>query len=189
MATNDVPANANAAAELRNRPMASAAAIDRGKAVNERPARAAFGESDYSTNLWLLCKAGSHCLALPMVNVIETMRVLAVETIAGAPPLVRGLSVIRGAAVPVIDTARLFGDEAARYERLVTVRTGKRTVAFGASVVLAVQSIQDSQREELPPLLRDADAIAAIARLDEELVFFLHAARALPDDFHVNGDA
>jgi len=171
MATNDT-SNMRAVAELRNGPKAAVAVSD----------------DIAAADLWLLCKAGSHCFALPMCNVIETMRTLPIETIASAPPIVLGLCVIRGMAVPVIDTARLFGGEAARYERLVTVRTGERIVAFAASAVLAMQSIEPGRLGELPPLLRDADAIAAVGRLDEDLVFFLHAARAMPDDFLVKGD-
>lgn len=179
----------SAIVEQRIQPMANAVATDRAKTVHEWAAGATVGEKNFDADLWLLCAAGSHHFALPMANVIETMRMLPVETVVGAPPLVCGLSVIRGAAVPVIDTVRLFGGESAHYERLVTVRTGERTVAFAASAVFTVQSIKDSGRERLPPLLRDAHTIAAIARLDQELVFFLHAARALPDDFRVDDDA
>jgi purine-binding chemotaxis protein CheW len=165
-------------------PMASATA-NSGKAVR----RAVFPEGDRSTDLWLLCQAGTHRFALPMASVIETMRMLPVEAVSGPPRFVCGLSIIRGAAVPVIDTARLFDDEAARYERLVTVRTCDRTVAFAASAVHGVRSIKSSECEALPPLLRDAQLIAALARSDEQLVFLLRAARALPEDFQVGDHA
>jgi len=164
--------------------MASVAAKDRGNVVHDTTAP----EKKHSRDSWLLCQAGAHRFALPMANVIETMRMLPVEAVSGPPRLVCGLSVIRGAAVPVIDTARLFDDETARYERLVTVRTGERTIAFAASAVFGVRLIKRSEREELPPMLRDAEVIAALTRSDEQLVFFLRVARALPDDFPINGD-
>ncbi len=167
--------------------MASTVATDHGKAAQE--VAATLPDKNHRPDLWLLCTAGLHRFALPMANVIETMRMLPVEAVDGPPRLVCGLSIIRGAAVPVIDTARLFDDEAARYERLVTVRIGERTVAFSASAVLGVQLIQGSECEEMPPLLRDAEVIGALARLDEQLVFFLRAARALPDDFHISDNA
>jgi purine-binding chemotaxis protein CheW len=163
--------------------MASTVTTDPGKAAHGQREGAAFPEKNHSTDLWLLCKAGSHRFALPMTNVVETMRMLPIEAVNGPPRLVCGLSIIRGAAVPVIDTARMFDDQAARYERLVTVRTGERIVAFAASAVLGVQLFQGSECEELPPLLRDAQVIAALAKLDKQLVFFLRVARALPDDF------
>jgi purine-binding chemotaxis protein CheW len=164
--------------------MASAVATDPEKAVQG----SALPEKNRSVDLWLLCQAGSHRFALPMANIIETMRMLPVEAVSGPPRLVCGLCIIRGAALPVIDTARLFDDEGAHYDRLVTVRTGERTVAFAASAVLGVRLIQGSECEEMPPLLRDAQVIAALARSDEKLVFLLRAARALPDDFHVGDD-
>jgi chemotaxis signal transduction protein len=124
-----------------------------------------------------------------MRDVIETMRVLPQETIANAPAIVRGLCVVRGKAVVVIDTAVLFGSDGVRYERLITVRAGEQTIAFAASAVLGVQSIIANELADLPPLLRDADAIAAIGRLDQGLVFFLRATRALPDGFLVDFDS
>jgi hypothetical protein len=51
-----------------------------------------------------------------------------------------------------------------------------------------VRLIKRSEREELPPMLRDAEVIAALTRSDEQLVFFLRVARALPDDFPINDD-
>jgi len=169
-------------------PMASTVATDPGKAAHGHREGEALPGKNHSTDSWLLCTAGSHRFALPMANVIETMRMLPVEAVSGPPRLVCGLSIIRGAAVPVIDTARIFDDEAARYERLVTVRAGERTVAFSASAVLGVRLIQGSECEELPPLLRDAEVIGALTRLDKQLVFFLRAARALPDDFQIGDD-
>jgi hypothetical protein len=41
--------------------------------------------------IWLLCRAGSFLCALRLADVVEIMRVLRIEPIAGAPPFVRGL--------------------------------------------------------------------------------------------------
>jgi hypothetical protein len=43
--------------------------------------------------------------------------------------------------------------------------------------------------EQLPPLFRNVESIAAIAALDEELVFFLHTARVISDDFLVSSNS
>lgn len=131
---------------------------------------------------WLLCRVASHQFALPLQQVIETMRSQPVEAVAGAPAMVLGLSVIRGAPTPVIDTARLFDGEPGRGDLLVTVRTPSRTVAFAADSFVGVRSIEAKELDALPPLLRDAQAIAGLKTLDEELVFFLQAARVLPDE-------
>jgi purine-binding chemotaxis protein CheW len=132
---------------------------------------------------WLLCRAGALLCAVPIEHVIETMRVLPVEPVAGAPPHVLGLSLIRGAPVPVIDTGLLVGERATRAERLVTVRTGDRTIALAADAVLGIASLSSGELGDLPPLLRDAaaDTVEAIGTRDAELLFFLRAARLVPE--------
>jgi purine-binding chemotaxis protein CheW len=135
---------------------------------------------------WLLCRAGSHCFALPMPQVIEIMRMLPIKSLVGAPPQVCGICIIRGAPVPVVNAGLLFDETGKRCERLITVRTGDRTIAFATEAVLGVETIRGDALEELPPLLHNIGALAAIAALDEELVFFLRAARIIPDDFCVD---
>src|SRR5579864_4751234 len=60
----------------------------------------------------LFVRAGAHMCALALSNVAEIMRPLPIAPLAGAPEIVRGLSVIRGAPVPVVDLGRLLGSEA-----------------------------------------------------------------------------
>jgi len=131
---------------------------------------------------WLLCRAGSHHFALPMQHVVETMRMLPIEKVAGCPPIVCGLSVIRGAPTPVIDAALLFDGEPGQCERLVTVRTGKRTIALATQAVVGVWEMADDELDDLPPLLSDVEAIGGLATLDQHLVFLLRAARIIPED-------
>jgi len=86
--------------------------------------------------------------------------------VGSGPPMVRGLCIIRGAPVPVIDAALLFDERSTRCERLVTVRTGERTIAFAAEAVLGVEAIRPQALQQLPPLLRNVETIAAITTLD-----------------------
>jgi chemotaxis signal transduction protein len=153
------------------------------------PSSPTSGEDVSRVALWLLCRAGSHRFALPITHVIENMRMLPVVSVADTPPLVCGLCIIRGTPVPVIDAALLFEDQSARHERLVTVRTGPRTIAFAVEAVLGVEAIPAQAFERLHPLFQNVEPIAAIATLDDELVFFLHTARVIPDDFIVRSDA
>jgi purine-binding chemotaxis protein CheW len=166
--------------------MISKIAVSAGRAVYEPMAESASAETDSATEFWLLCRAGSHCFALPMPHVIEIMRMLPIKSLVGAPPQVRGICMIRGAPVPVIDAGLLFDEQGARCERLVTVRTGDRTIAFATEAVLAVEKIRGQALEELPPLLSNIGGLEAITALDEELVFFLRTARIIPDDFRVD---
>src|SRR5215831_758193 len=106
-----------------------------------------------------------------MADVIETMRVLPIEAIAGAPRFVLGLAVIRGEPVPVVDVARLLGAEAAQPRRFVTVRGARRPIALAVDAVLGVRAAV-VELSELPPLAGAvaAEAIAAIGALDAQLL-------------------
>jgi purine-binding chemotaxis protein CheW len=137
-------------------------------------ARAA--ESDHAgLSCWLLCSAGHLRCALPIEHVIEIMRPLPVEQIAGAPHYVRGLSIIRGVPVPVVDLGLIVSDRATTTARVVTVRAA-RVVAIAVNSVLGITTIASKALGELPPLMRDAapKAIASISGLD-------HAARIVPE--------
>jgi purine-binding chemotaxis protein CheW len=146
----------------------------------------------------LLFRAGAHLCALPVVHVVETMRPLPVKTIAGAlaamagaPSWVRGLAVIRGVPVPVIDVASLLeedspslGAHASRARpgaRFVTLRVAGRPIALAVDCVVGVRTIARDALRDLPPLLHDAGAevIASIGRLDTELLLVLRGARLL----------
>ena len=135
---------------------------------------------------WLLCRAGSHLCAIPLVHVKEVMRGLPIEPVGGAPAFMRGLSVIRGTVVPVVDAGLLLGETATEAGRLLTIWTGSRTVALAVDMVLGIRAFADDVRSAMPPLMRDAagETIAAIGTLDAELLFFLRTTLRVPDELH-----
>ncbi len=133
---------------------------------------------------WLLCRTGAQLCAIPIEHVIETMRVLPIEVVSRTPRYVRGLCIIRGSPVPVVDPGLLFGDQATQIGRLVVIRTGSRIISLAVETVLGIWAIGAETFSHLPPLLRDAatDTIDAIGTLDAELLFVLRTARIVPDD-------
>ena len=132
----------------------------------------------------LVCRAGAQLCAVPLEHVVEVMRALPIKPVSGAPRYVCGLCIIRGAPVPIVDTGLLVGDRATACERLITVKTGSRTIGLAAEAVLGIWAIGADRLDQLPPLLRDAatETIAAIGTLDAELLFFLRTARIVPED-------
>ena len=150
----------------------------------ERSATDESGANEAGLASWLLCRAGVHLCAMPLGQVVEIMRVLPIESLSGGPPYVRGLCVIRGSPAPVVDTGLLIGDHATRCERFVAVRTGGRIVALAVEAVVGIRMLGAEASDQLPPLLRGAaiETIAAIGTLDAELLFFLRAARIVPED-------
>ena len=164
--------------------------------IAREPERERSGMNDRAADYsglasWLVCRAGTHLCAMPLQHVVEVMRMLPIEQLAGAPHYVRGLCIIRGAPAPVVDTALLIGDHATRPERLIAVKAGDRGVALAVEAVVGIRAIAAGASEQLPPLLRDAatETVAAIGILDAELLFFLRTARIVPEDLLSRLDA
>lgn len=139
-------------------------------------------------DVFLVVRAGAaRWCALPLGHVVETLRPLALEPLAGAPGHVLGIALIRGIAQPVVDLARLLGTCAGPADditRLVTLRVGTRRVALAVAAVQGLRRIAPQAWQPLPPLLREAgqEAVAALATLDAELLLVLDSARLLPDE-------
>lgn len=133
----------------------------------------------------LLFRAAGVFCALPIEYVIETMRHPALEALPDAPHFIAGIAIVRGAPLPVIDVARLFGKESERPERLVVARVGRRRVGLAVDAVIGPRVLPDDMLQRLPPLLRDAsrEAVSEIGSLDGELILVLRAARIVPAEF------
>ena len=129
----------------------------------------------------LICRVQRMLCALPLRDVIETLRPLPIEPLAGAPSYVCGLSMLRGAPVPVVDLGLLLGVEQVRATRLVALRVGARTVAAAVGAVLGVRTLDGDG--SLPPLLKEAGhgVIQALGSLDRELLLVLEGARLVPE--------
>jgi purine-binding chemotaxis protein CheW len=134
--------------------------------------------------LSLLCRVGNLLCGLPLAHVEETMRPLAVEAIAGAPPFVRGLAVVRGTPIPVVDAARLLSGDASHPTRFVIVKTGNRRVALAVDTVVGVVEIPSGSLDALPLLFRDArlDVISTIGTLDADLLIVLQTTRLISEE-------
>jgi purine-binding chemotaxis protein CheW len=138
-----------------------------------------------TANWHLLCRVRAGLCALPLECVLETMRPLPVEPVAGTPAFVRGLSIIRGMPVPVVDAGALLGaTDFAAPERFVTVRSGDRQVALAVDEVLGTHALSRAALADLPPLVREmsADLVSALGTLDAALLLVLRAAHFVPKD-------
>jgi purine-binding chemotaxis protein CheW len=131
----------------------------------------------------LLVRVQTRVCAVPLMHVVETMRPLPLEPIAGMPSFVRGVSIIRGVPTPIVDLGVVLGATGGVGERLVTLRLGNRQVALSVDAVLGLHDL-DPVMQELPPLLTGApqDIIEAIATLDGEILMVLREGWELPDE-------
>lgn len=133
----------------------------------------------------LVVRAQRWFCALPVQHVVETFRPRPLERVAGAPAFVRGVAVIRGKPVPVVDLAVLLGGERERAPtlgaRFVTVRTPRGLVALEIDEAVGVRELSASDLSAAPPLLANAEAglVASMAARDGELLAVLDCARLI----------
>jgi purine-binding chemotaxis protein CheW len=139
----------------------------------------------------LVVRAGSWTCALPLECVLETMRMLPRQDLAGAPSYVLGASLIRGVAVPVMSLAGLLQRRTGEvFARLVLVRCEQRAVALAVDAVLGIKQLPVTDAMALPPLMSELSRhhVESLSRLDGELVAVLSAARLYPEPIPVGVD-
>ena len=131
----------------------------------------------------LVITAGARWCALPLEHVVETMRPLPIEPLAGMPPAVLGLAVIRGVPTPVVDLGALLGAASGSPTgRFVTLSLSDRRVALGVGSVEGLTVLDAARLSALPPLLNGgSEAAFALGLRDEQLLFVLQTVRLLPE--------
>ncbi|MEU4692901.1 chemotaxis protein CheW [Actinoplanes sp. NPDC023714] len=133
----------------------------------------------------LVFQAGPLFCAFPLDEVVETMRPLRTRPLAGTPPYVRGLTILRGMPSPVVDVTRLLTGEIAEVERYVAVRAGRGVVACATGPVLGVQEIEVEPAEGPAAALSGVVSkalIAGVGRIGTDPLVLLRGVRAVPDE-------
>jgi purine-binding chemotaxis protein CheW len=132
----------------------------------------------------LVVRAQAYLCALPLHVVIETMRPLPIEPLAGVPPYVSGMSIVRGEPTPVIDLALLLGATRELPWRFVTVRSSGKQVALAVGAVAGIYDLDCRVMDQLPPLLRSVSAefVKSVSILDEQFLFALRSGWELPQE-------
>jgi purine-binding chemotaxis protein CheW len=131
-------------------------------------------------------RSGGRLCGLPLDHVVEIMRPLPIESIRGAPAFVRGISVVRGAPIPIVDLRVLLGDDQARPLRLVALRiAGDRRVGLLVDRVVGIRDRLELSSDRLPPLLRDTgDLVDELGRLDGQLLSVLQTANLVAEELY-----
>lgn len=137
----------------------------------------------------LVCRVRDLRCAIPLEHVEETMRPLAVEPLAGVPAFIRGLAIVRGSPIPVVDAAALIYGDTAEPTRFITLKVGARRIALAVDAVIGITAMAPDDYRALPSLFENAglSAIAAIGVMDAELLLVLRATRLVPDDVWTAG--
>ena len=132
-------------------------------------------------NLAFFCRVGARLCAFPCADIVEVMRRLPIDPVAGAPSFVSGISIVRDIATPVVDLAALLGADASEPGYFVMLALPGRQVAVAVDAVLGVRPLS-VESEELPPLIRGAapEFVSAMRTLDNALLLVLGGVLDVP---------
>jgi purine-binding chemotaxis protein CheW len=133
----------------------------------------------------LVVEAGGLRAGIPLSHVREIMRPLPIAALALAPAFVLGLSVIRGASVPVVDLGSVLGRGAHEDSlgRFVSILVDGRAIALAVHAVTGILALESGAASALPPLLSHAagEVVEELALNDAALLLVLRTARLVPD--------
>lgn len=138
--------------------------------------------SNDTSQLALVFRVAGKLCALPLSQVIETLRPLPLQRFGSAPDFVLGAATVRGLPIPVVSAARLLDEGARGGLRWICVAAGSRRVALEVDDVLGVRMIAGIDATLRQPLLEGAEPerVATLGRLDGELLRTLQAAHLVP---------
>ncbi len=102
----------------------------------------------------------------------------------GRPAFMAGLSLVRGAPLPVVNGASLIGEPAGPPSRFITLQVRSRQVVLAVQAVIGIRAMDADLLHGLPPLLAGAqdDTVTTIGALDSEFLWLLDAAKIVPAD-------
>jgi purine-binding chemotaxis protein CheW len=118
--------------------------------------------------------------ALPMCDVIEVVRAVAIRTLPAAPPITLGIIDVRGEVVPVLDVRVRFGLSHKSLElsdQFLIAYAGARRVALHVDAAIGLQTLTVLAVEDATNLPRAVEHVAGIAATDEGLVL-IHDLKA-----------
>ena len=121
----------------------------------------------------LLFTLDTHRFALPLAQVRETVRAVAITPLAGAPGVVEGVIDVRGTVTPVLDLRARFGlppRPVSPDDHLVLAMAGDRPVALRVDRATDVATVSDEAITAAAPDDPATRHLAGVARLADGLV-------------------
>ena len=119
--------------------------------------------------------------ALPLSQVEQSLRMVALVAVPESPPWISGLLNLHGRVIPVLDLRNRFGlspKPLHKDDRLLVVGTNGRTIAIIADELGEVLEVPDGQTEKPPESLSQSPALKSIIRHDNEFIDLVFLAMA-----------
>jgi purine-binding chemotaxis protein CheW len=127
--------------------------------------------------------------AIPIVQVREIVRAVAITRLPGAPSVIEGVVNLRGTLTPVFDLRRRFGlplREIALTDLLVVVQGGRRTAMLRVESALGVRAIEQPQLGAAEDLVARSPFISGLAKLPDGVVL-IHDVEAFLSESESEG--
>lgn len=135
---------------------------------------------------FLLCRLSTSWCALSLQGLGEVMRPQPVDPVGGLPEFVDGISIIRGAPLPVVNLPRLLcgsSSPGSLQERFVTADSDGQQLALRVDEVTGIFALAGEMWRNLPNLLDGlpAEHLAALGSHDGHVVMLLRRANLLSE--------
>lgn len=152
---------------------------------------------DLIVELLLVFHAGTRLCGVPLESVVETLRPLPVEPMAGQSAIVSGICVVRGEPAPVLNVALLIGGDADQpVTRFISMAADKspateghrRPVVLAVDSVLGVREVESESVHDLPPLLSHvaSNLVGGLGMVGGDSLLLLRDARLLADSLDLD---
>lgn len=142
-----------------------------------------FAVTETHSQRLLVCRVGGVLCGIPLAHVVETLRPLPIEAVAGAPSGVLGMAILRGSPVPVVSGHHLVAGGSHPARRFVVLRASSHRVALAVDDVVGFFQPNAASLGAVPSLLRNgSSAVTEIGALDGALALVLDATRILPEE-------
>jgi purine-binding chemotaxis protein CheW len=120
--------------------------------------------------------------ALPIANVVQVVRIVAITPMPEAPDIVEGVINIRGKVIPVIDTRRRFSLPARPYDlntQLLIAQSDGYMMALIVDVVSEVLTMPASGIEPPSEIGPQMENLSAVGKLGDRLLLILDLDKIL----------
>jgi len=133
---------------------------------------------------WVTFGLANETYALPVSHVLEILRVAGITRVPHAPPVIRGVTNMRGKVLPVVDLRVRLGSEVAEItaqSRILVVSSRGRLLGLLVDSVQQVERIDLHSVQAPPPdvMTAQSDYIIGVCQIGPRLVVLLDVGLVL----------